>query len=495
MTVYIYGRVSSQSSANSGLSETSQYELCKQYVENVLDKEILGELSFPTGNPRGYFFDRAVSAWKSPFDSRPAAHALSSVLKPGDHVVFYNIERGFRSTKAFCLQIDYWQSKHITPHFVSENINFASAEGRMISKMMAVFAEYYSDLISERTREAKAIQKLLRKEIPKEKKIKTDWGSSSFKFRQPIPKASIAQTTGTIYLYSRCSSVDSTISGLGMDAQLSGNQKYADRLMQARPGMTLSSEEFRDESVSAFSVPFDKRPSGKKLMEKVKSGDVIVAYRTDRIFRTPQDSARISSELAKKGVAIHIVQAGIDTLSQHGQMMINILSLFAYIESSIKSKRNKEVIASLRESGRPSGKYPRHAKVITDKKTNKRVLVYDFAKITDMACVYICRRVLGLTNPETSDIMYALHCRNTGVKFVPYGLRKRLGKDDIFTMDEHFTKIYNNIPPAAMLECIESAAELIRESKLGWKHREFANKIPAAPQVIRSQTMDHLACV
>lgn len=443
----------------SGLSEASQYQVCKQYIDGVLGGETIGQTSYPDTNIVGYYFDRAQSAWRVSFDSRPAAYALSQVLKPGDHVVCYSLERAFRSVKAFCQQMEHWTEMGVTFHSVTENLNFATAEGKMMARMLAVFGEYYSDLISERTKEALKIRRLLNyKETSKTDK--PFWIESDFKFGKSQAKELQAKP-GKILRYARCSHHDSMISGLGMEAQLTGLSRYADRLATTRPELTIHPEEFRDDSISAFRVPLQDRPSGKRMLKMAEAGDVIVAYRLDRIFRTPHDAAKTSEELAKRGVAIHIAQSGIDTLSGYGQMFLTVLSVFAYLESSIKSRRNLEVAARLKATGRPCSPLPRHAKIVIDPKTNHKKLAYDHKKMTQMAAVYICREALGMTFGEISDIMHAIDSHSKRTQPRTRAWRKQWSELNCQRVHVHFRSLRDTVVPSAIESCMRNAIKYL----------------------------------
>lgn len=461
MVAYIYGRVSHRDSGASGLSEASQLHAAKTYIETVLGEVPLGQTAFPIGNAPGYYFDRAVSAWKSPFTKREGACALTQVLKRGDHVVFYNLERGFRSTLAFCQQMLYWEEQGINAHFIVEGLNFSTPEGKLMLRVMAAYAEYYSDLVSARTKEALRIKRLGQlQKTNKQKSERGRWESSNFQFATEKPVA--VETTGRILTYARCSHIDSELSGLGMKAQLDGITRYANRLASMRPTLSNPNMHFEDNSVSAFHVPFHQRPGGKALLECAQSGDVIIVYRTDRIFRHPIDVARVVDELTKRGIAIHIVEGGIDTSTHTGQMFIHMLTLFAYMESSIKSKRNRDVIAYLRSQGRPHSRPPRYAKVVTDKNTKK--LAYDYEQIVMSGAAYVMRDILGMTVPQISDIMHAISCSRSFTKPVLTGFRKaNWGLTHVHECLRDFRNLKNTLPPEAIADALRTAGEILSQ--------------------------------
>lgn len=452
---YIIGRVSHKSSGQSGLSEAGQYTTCKEFISNVLTKVPLGQQCYPDGNAPGYFFDRAHTAWRIGFNQRPAAFALNRVLKRGDHVVTYSIDRCFRSVKAFCDQIQDWEKRGIYFHSVTENLNFDTAEGKMMARMLAVFAEYYSDLISERTKEAVAIKRLTGK--PAQSKAKDKWQASEV-YMSSKPEVNKLLKPGRVFMYNRCSHIDSQISGLGMEAQRSGNLKYAERLISVRMGMALQYEPYEDESISAFSVPFSERPAGKQLLEIVQPGDVIIVYRLDRMFRNVGDAVRVCEALAAKDIAIHIVQSGIDTLSIHGQMMLAIFTAFANFESSFKSRRIKEAMQAAKAQGRPLNReIPRYSRVARDRATGHKKLVYDYSKMTDIATVYLCRFALDMTIPQSSDVINAIHCSRTKTKPLRLPWRKPWNMKYTQRSANDFIALRDKLPPSAIESCLVEA--------------------------------------
>lgn len=490
MTVYIYGRVSHRDSGSSGLSEASQLLAGKTYIESVLPHEPLGQTSFPVGNAPGYYFDRAASAWKAPFTNREGACALTEVLKPGDHIVFYNVERGFRSTLAFCQQMEYWEKHGIHAHFITEGMNFSSPEGKLLLRTMAAYAEYYSDLVSARTKEALAIKRLGKLKKPNEPRA--NWAATDFKFITEKPKAIESKPAGRIFTYARCSHIDSELSGLGMGAQLTGVVRYADRLAAFNPNLVRHKEHFEDNSVSAFHVPFNQRPSGKRLMEMVQAGDVIVVYRTDRMFRHPLDVARIVEELNKRGVAIHIVQGGIDTSTQAGQMFIHMLTMFAHLESAIKSRRAKDIKEHLRSQGRPDGPTPRYAKVLIDQKTMQKKLVYNYEKIVMFGCCYTMRDILGMQVPHISDVMHAIACSHDFRKPVPRGMRKsNWGEVYVKEAINIFRGLKNTLPPEAIADALRTGITILEQDVNTFFKAFLKTSFPLRD--LESQIADHLS--
>lgn len=96
-----------------------------------------------------------------PLNTRPQGSRLLSVLraKKASHVVAMKLDRLFRSAEDALHQTSVWDASGITLHLVDmggQSLCTSSAIGRMMLTMMAAFAEFERNLISERTATALA---------------------------------------------------------------------------------------------------------------------------------------------------------------------------------------------------------------------------------------------------------------------------------------------------------------------------------------------------
>lgn len=85
--------------------------------------------------------------------NRPQLDELLKVLRKGDTVVVYKLDRISRSTKHLIELMEYFKAKGI--HFVSiqDRIDTITAMGRFFFRMLASIAELERDIISERTKD------------------------------------------------------------------------------------------------------------------------------------------------------------------------------------------------------------------------------------------------------------------------------------------------------------------------------------------------------
>ena len=83
---------------------------------------------------------------------RPELDELLKVLRKGDTVVVWKLDRIGRSMKHLIELIDDYNKKGIEFVSLKENINTSSATGKLIFNIFASLAEFERDMISERTK-------------------------------------------------------------------------------------------------------------------------------------------------------------------------------------------------------------------------------------------------------------------------------------------------------------------------------------------------------
>lgn len=143
-----YERVSSEQQYVSGLSLENQQIANHRYAENLAAQGggRIGEV----------FSDPAVSAFSIPFSQRPAGKRLLESLRPGDDVVIYRLDRGWRNNMDALETIEAIHKKGAFVHFVCEGIRTDSGRGKEWITMLAAIAQLESDIKSHRIKAAMA---------------------------------------------------------------------------------------------------------------------------------------------------------------------------------------------------------------------------------------------------------------------------------------------------------------------------------------------------
>ena len=99
-----------------------------------------------------------------------------------------------------------------------------------------------------------------------------------------------------------------------------------------------------------------KRDELTRCLEFVREGDVLLVTRLDRFARSAHDLHNMIHTLVHKGVGFRCVdQAGIDTTSSMGKLMLNVLGAVAEFETDLRSERQREGIAKAKASGAYTG--------------------------------------------------------------------------------------------------------------------------------------------
>ncbi len=161
----------------------------------------------------------------------------------------------------------------------------------------------------------------------------------------------MARTTerkDTAVLYIRVSTLDQAEHGVSLDAQEQRLTAYA-----VACGLSVVAV-LREEAVSG-TVPLAERPEGMKLVELVTTGKAshVVALKLDRLFRSAVDALQTTAEWDKRGVSLHLVDMGgqsLNTGSAMGRMMLTMMAGFAQFERDLTAERTKAALLHKRNS-------------------------------------------------------------------------------------------------------------------------------------------------
>lgn len=150
-------------------------------------------------------------------------------------------------------------------------------------------------------------------------------------------------------IYARISE-DRTGAGLGVQRQLEDCQALA-----AAQGWDVV-EVFTDNDISAYSGK--ARPGYRKMLSAMEAGgvDVVAAWHTDRLHRSPLELEEYISLSEKHGVATRTVQAGeLDLSTASGRMTARIHGAVSRQESEHKSERIQRKAQELALAGKWMG--------------------------------------------------------------------------------------------------------------------------------------------
>ena len=108
---------------------------------------------------------------------------------------------------------------------------------------------------------------------------------------------------------------------------------------------------FHERGVSG-TVPLQRRPVGAKLLAELRAGDVVIATKLDRMFRSAADALNSLEQMKQRGISLHLIDLGGDcTGNGVAKLVFHILAAVAEAERERITERIVEVKARQREEG------------------------------------------------------------------------------------------------------------------------------------------------
>ena len=151
------------------------------------------------------------------------------------------------------------------------------------------------------------------------------------------------------YGYCRVSTARQASEGESLDVQRRQIEGYAHMHGLTLRGVTV------EEGVSG-SIPVHERPKGGPLFAKLKKGDVVIAPKLDRLFRSALDALQTIAEFKRRKIGLWLLHLGNDC-SGNGisELIMTVLAAVAQFERGLISERIKDAKRNLRRAGRHQG--------------------------------------------------------------------------------------------------------------------------------------------
>jgi putative DNA-invertase from lambdoid prophage Rac len=152
-----------------------------------------------------------------------------------------------------------------------------------------------------------------------------------------------------IYGYTRVSTLKQSEDGLSLDVQKRQIEAYCQQ--QAIP--LIIEKVFVEEAVSGSKPLFDRK-EGSALNDTLKQGDILIASKLDRLFRSAIDALTVTEDLRKRGVSVHLMDLGGDVAGNGmAKLFLTIAAAFAEAERD----RIRERIINVKDDQKKQGKY------------------------------------------------------------------------------------------------------------------------------------------
>jgi DNA invertase Pin-like site-specific DNA recombinase len=152
-----------------------------------------------------------------------------------------------------------------------------------------------------------------------------------------------------VFGYCRVSTDRQADGGIGLEEQ---QRKIAARCLENDWQLA---EVFVDAGVSG-STPIGKRPEGDRLLRNLRPGDIVIAAKMDRCFRSALDALQTIADFRRRKISFWLLDLGGD-VSGNGiaELMMTILAAIAQFERGLISERIKDAKRVLRRGNRHQG--------------------------------------------------------------------------------------------------------------------------------------------
>ncbi len=174
---------------------------------------------------------------------------------------------------------------------------------------------------------------------------------------------------------------------------------------------------FIDQGESAMSVDFYERPIASEMVAwmQERGATAIVITKLDRGFRGAVDLILTIEDLSKKGVAVHLLDIGLDPTTPVGEMVATIMAAVARFECRRRSERQIAAFTVMRQNGQRCGAVPYGWNAVESGRTSRTGRPADDLVPND-AEQAILRFIIDASTGGTSDNSLARHLNERGIK-------------------------------------------------------------------------------
>lgn len=129
-----------------------------------------------------------------------------------------------------------------------------------------------------------------------------------------------------------------------------------------------------------------QRPGLRKALRHLKSGDMLVVWRLDRLGRSLVDLIQTVNGLSKRGCEFRSLTESIDTSSSGGRLVFHMMGAMAEFERAIISERTKAGMEAARARGSRIGR--RCSMTVEQTEAARLAIEVDLEPVADVAAVY-----------------------------------------------------------------------------------------------------------
>ena len=161
-----------------------------------------------------------------------------------------------------------------------------------------------------------------------------------------------------------------------------------------------------------------QRDELKKAIEFVRSGDVFMVTKIDRLARTVANLLEITKTLEQKNVQLKILDFGLDTHTATGKMMLQVIGAVAEFEREMMLERQRFGIEKAKQEGKFKGRALSEGKL---KKLEREIKDYD----PDSQDSLSIKEIASLCEVSTPTVYKKIR------ELAPEKLKKKTKKEEI----------------------------------------------------------------
>ena len=101
------------------------------------------------------------------------------------------------------------------------------------------------------------------------------------------------------------------------------------------------------------------RPELHRLLDQLRTGDVLVVWKLDRLSRSLRDVLTVMEKIGEAKAGFRSLTEAIDTTTPAGRMMMQMVGAFAEFERAMLRERTRAGLEAARQEGRIGGRRPK----------------------------------------------------------------------------------------------------------------------------------------
>jgi DNA invertase Pin-like site-specific DNA recombinase len=98
------------------------------------------------------------------------------------------------------------------------------------------------------------------------------------------------------------------------------------------------------------------RPQWDELLRSLRTGDTLMVTELSRLGRSTSQLSQLADDLSDRGIALRILNLGIDTGTPSGRLVYQIIAAVAEMERELLIERTNSGLAASRARGRKGGR-------------------------------------------------------------------------------------------------------------------------------------------